>query len=299
MEPEFLYPRFGGLGDAHSDIEHSHVVVLPVPYEATSSHMPGTRKGPWAIIHASRYIEWYDLELGYEPHLNGIHTMPEIHLSKDSIESALSQLEKVTAGVIHDKKFPLLLGGEHTITVGAVRAFVEAHRDLSVLYLDAHGDLREAYDGTRFSHACTARRLRELCPVVQVGTRSMSAEEAELIRSRGFRDVFRADRMRDTNIDDIISMLTDRVYLSIDLDVFDPSEMPAVGAPEPGGLHWDEITGIVRKCFQLKEVVGCDIVELSPFENSFASNFTAASLAYKLVGYKYMPKGYYDLHARA
>ena len=269
---------------SETDLSIARVVVVPVPYDGTTSYRSGARHGPAAIISASRHLEDYDLELDRDISLVGIHTAPAIEPAASGPEATIRRVRDAVSQLSTDGKLVALLGGEHTITVGAVQALVDIYPDLSVLYLDAHADLRDWYMGTRWGHASVARRVHELCPLVEVGVRSLSAEEMELIRDARI-PVFWKSASNSNMSADVVKSLSPTVYVSIDLDVFDPSVVAAVGTPEPGGLTWDEVTHLLRAVGAQREIVGFDITELSPAEGPEAGAFAAAKLAYKLMGY--------------
>lgn len=289
---DIYYRTFGGFSPSEMNEENAQAFILPIPYEASTCYMAGTRFGPNAIIDASPFMEFYDGELDYEPteHIR-IYTYPEIMPSKNSMKEAYDEILAMARDVLKRDVFLVALGGEHSITPPVVEAFAEKYPDLSVLQFDAHSDLRDAYEGSCYSHACAMRRTRELAsPVVQLGIRSMSMEEARYIRETGIGGSIHraADRAR-WDVDGIIGGLSDHVYISFDLDGLDPSIMPSVGTPEPGGLLWYDTLDILRKCFERKNVVGCDVVELLPMKEQFHADFTAASLVYKMIAYKFYP----------
>jgi agmatinase len=271
-------------------------IVLPLPYEKTTSYVKGTAKGPQAILEASSQVELYDEELQAEIYKPGIYTVTDVRQSsglnfKTSPEKFVKELAHYAQRLIQPGKILVSLGGEHTITLGLVQTFKSYYRNLSVLQLDAHSDLRNEYDGTRFGHASVIRRVAELCPVVQVGIRSISEDHASIMRANLSLKTFYAYQMRlriNQAIKKILAGLKKNVYVTIDLDVFDPSYLPAVGTPEPGGLNWYEVLDILRPVFKTKHVVGFDLVELCPQPNSIISDFTAAKLAYRLMGYSAM-----------
>ncbi len=293
---------FGGEDNLVCSYEKSQVVVLPLPYEKTTTYQKGTKKGPRAILQASENMELYDEELDREISEIGIYTLPFLKLAGKKPESAVKEIEKRVAQIIKREKFPVILGGEHTITVGAVSAFKKKYKKLTVVQLDAHADLRSQYLDSRFNHACTMARVSEQYPVVQIGIRSMSAEEGTLIRGkvgpikRGPRMyrclrrmenwiLFASDMTEPGWIKKILSKINGSVYLTIDLDYFDPSIMPAVGTPEPGGLQWHPTLRFLKQLSKKTNIVGFDIVELCPQEGNPAPDFLAAKLAYKLIGY--------------
>lgn len=273
--------------------EEAAVVVLPAPFEATVSYRPGTRSGPQAIIDASRNMELYEEETGTEPGLAGIATLAEPELPT-APEEALAVLEPVCHQWLATGKFLVTLGGEHTVSLAPIRAAAKALGQVSVLQLDAHADLRDSYLGSPLSHACTMRRALEAAPVVAVGVRSFSAEEAAFMRERGLSPLLAQDIHRqglDRLAQNIIQRLGPRVYITIDLDVFDPSVMPAVGTPEPGGLGWYETLNLLREVAAQREVVGFDVVELCPLPGNPASDYCAARLIFKLLAYVLQRRG--------
>ena len=284
MDSEFFYPRrsFAFPPERYTDFDTAKVVVLPVPYDSTTDWRAGAREGPNAIIDASHFMEPYDHELGREVYAVGIHTLPELQPSMEGPQQTVERVYKVTGELLDKGKFVVMLGGEHSLTVGTVRAYRERYEKLSVLQLDAHADLRDRYEGARYGHACVMRRVIEVCPIVQVGVRSMSREEREFIDQKGLQPFYAGDKPIDDGA--VVSALTDDVYVSIDLDVFDPSVMPAVGTPEPGGMGWHGVLGLLTKVAQQKRIVGFDIVELAPREGPAACAFIAARLAYRLIG---------------
>lgn len=275
------------LGIHPDDASQPAVTLVPVPYDATTSYRTGSRDGPRAIIRASRELEEYDLELDRDISTVGIRTAPELEPFADGPEGMIDRVDRAVSGTLVDGGIVGMLGGDHSITVGAVRAFARIHPDLSVLYIDAHADMRDEYQGSPWSHACTARRVLEMCPLIEVGVRSLSEAERRFIDQEGLPVYFWRDET--TGVDDILAevadRLTDTVYVSIDLDVLDPSIMAAVGTPEPGGMSWHAATTLLRHVAERKRIVGFDVVELSPGEGPEACAFTAAKLAYKLIGY--------------
>lgn len=270
-----------------ADPENAKVFVIPVPYDSTTSFKSGARHGPRAIINASRHLEDYDLELDRDISLVGIHTTPELVPDVGSPEGMIEQIRSAVSSVASHDKLVALLGGEHTVTIGAVQAMKERHPDLSVLYLDAHADMRDSYMGTSWGHASVARRVYDICPLVQVGVRSLSAEEMGFIKTHSV-PVF-AWTSAPYNASDLMELvltsLSPNVYISVDLDVLDPSIMSAVGTPEPGGMSWLDLTMLLRRVGEARRIVGFDIVELSPPEGPDACAYTAAKLAYKMMGY--------------
>jgi agmatinase len=277
---------FGALEEEYSSYERSRVVIIPVPYEGTVTYVKGTSRGPKAIVEASKNMELYDEELGRNTFEVGIHTLKQLDVRRQGPERVIGRVARSVRKVVAANKFPVVLGGEHSITLGAVRALRERFPSLSVLQLDAHADLRESYEGTRFNHACVMARVRELCPAVQVGVRSLSDEEAALIREKNLC-VFWAKDIHDNDewVDDAVSRLSGDVYVTIDLDVFDAGIMPSVGTPEPGGLGWYQTLVFLRGVAEGRNIVGFDVVELTPNDSNIAPDFLAAKLTYKLIGY--------------
>lgn len=287
MRQEDFYPPHGflALPPERSAYETSRAVVLPVPYDSTTTARAGARDGPQAIISASQDLEPFDLAPGYDTSLHGIHTLPDVAPHSGSPQAMVDRVERVIGSLLDDGKFVLTLGGEHTITIGAVRAHARRFPGLSVLSFDAHADLRDEYLDSPYNHACVMRRVLEVCPVVQVGMRSASADQLRLIEERKLPFfTTRAYRALDGAPAAISALLTENVYVSVDLDGFDPSQMAAVGTPEPGGLLWDEVIDLLTAVAREKRIVGCDVVELAPDLGPFACAVLAAKLAYRIIG---------------
>jgi len=285
MPPE----NFGGLSEEHSRYETSRAVIFPVPLERTTSYEHGTRNGPSAILAASRNMELYDEELELEPYKEiGIHTLPAIDTADGTLEEVITEIFTAQLALLEDEKFTVALGGEHSLTPPLVSATAKKYKDLSVLQIDAHADLRDEYQGNPSSHACAMRRVVEVCPAVQVGIRSLSVEEAQAIphlRTSVYwaKDITRAPLK--SWIAKVLNDLSPNVYLTIDLDGFDPAFVPATGTPEPGGLDWMQVTSLLRAVAEHKRIVGMDVVELLPQPGDHASDFLAAKLVYKCLGY--------------
>jgi agmatinase len=278
--------NFGGIDPKYGTLDAAAFVVVPVPYDLTTTYQGGARKGPSAILDASCNMELYDEELAVEVFKMGIHTLPPLEAVASGPEGMVEQVEEAISGVLNLGKIPVMLGGEHSITLGAVRAAKKRHPKLSVLHLDAHADMRESYQGTPYSHACIGRRMKEIAPVVQVGIRSMSVEEAAYIRKAAV-PVFPAASIRNDQawVSRVLRHLSKDVYITVDLDAFDPSVMPATGTPEPGGLMWHDVLDLIREVCRKKNVVGFDLVELAPIPGLVAPDFLAARLAYRMMGY--------------
>jgi agmatinase len=285
MPPE----NFGGIPDEHSLYETARAVIFPVPLERSTSYEHGTRNGPSAILSASRHMELYDDELEMEPYKEiGIATLPAIDTTDGTMEEVLAELYTAQLGLLEDGKFPVAIGGEHSLTPPLVSATAKKFKDLTVLQIDAHADLRDEYQGNSTSHACAMRRVVEVCPAVQVGIRSLCEEEAKAIphlRTKVYwaKDIVRAPMK--AWIAKVLDDLGPNVYLTVDLDGFDPSVVPATGSPEPGGLDWHQVTSLVRAVADHKKIVAMDVVELLPQPGDHASDFLAAKLIYKCLGY--------------
>ena len=275
---------FGG-PEAYCSRDEANIIVLPVPFELSTSYIKGTSKGPDAILNASAYMELYDEELNIETYKLGIYTAKNLSSARNA-EAWLKSITSGTIGILKKNKFPVILGGEHTVSIGAVRACQQyGIADLSVLQSDAHADLRDSYEKNKLSHACVARRVSEICPVTQVGIRSLSAEEAKFKKNSNVTAFYASTNLNSETLNKIIASLTKNVYITIDLDAFDPAFLPAVGTPEPGGLNWYEVLNILRAVCAQKKIVGFDVVELCPLRRDVRSDFLAAKLIYKLIGY--------------
>jgi agmatinase len=281
--------NFGGLPEADSSYASARAVVFPIPLERTTTYEHGTRNGPGAIIKASQNMELYDEELELEPYKEiGIHTLPAIDTMDGTLDEVIAELFTAQLALVEDGKFSVALGGEHSLTPPLVSAVAKQYKHLSVLQIDAHADLREEYQGNPASHACAMRRVLEFCPAVQVGIRSVSVEEAEAIPRLGTKIYWAKDIVRaplKSWIAKVLADLSDEVYLTIDLDGFDPSIVPATGTPEPGGLDWYQALALIRAVAEHKKIVGMDVVELLPQPGDHASDFLAAKLVYKCLGY--------------
>ena len=284
-------PRtFLGLDEAASAFATARALILPVPYEATTSWGAGTRYGPRAILDASHYVELYDNELDAEPCAAGIHTLPSLELTRDGPAAALAELEEAW-GAVYDAaegRFVTMLGGEHSISSAAIRAAAARHPErLSVLQLDAHADLRATHDGSPFSHACAMTRVADRADIVAVGVRGVSLEEVEAARARPGVTLIFADEMEGGEgwMDRALDALGPVVYLTFDVDYFDPSLVPSTGTPEPGGGAWYPTLRFLRRVFAERRVVAADVVELAPVPGLRAPDFLVARLVYKLVAY--------------
>ena len=281
--------NFGGLSEEHSLYEASRAVIFPVPLERTTTYEHGTRNGPAAILKASQNMELDDEELELEPYKEiGIHTLPPIDTMDGTLDEVITELFTAECALMDDDKFPVAIGGEHSLTPPLVSAVTKKYKNLSVLQIDAHADLRDEYQGNPASHACAMRRVLEFCPAVQVGIRSLCVEEAQAIPHLHTKIYWANDIVRaplKAWIAKVLADLSPNVYLTIDLDGFDPSIIPATGTPEPGGLDWHQVTSLVRAVAHHKKIVGMDVVELMPLPGEHASDFLAAKLIYKCLGY--------------
>jgi len=284
MTDDRFWPRnFAALPDEYAAYDRARVVILPVPYDSTASGWVGSREGPRAIVDASEMMELYDIGIGSEPYRVGIHTLPELAFHAGGPEAMVDRIEEVVGELLDDGKFVVTLGGEHTVAVGAVRAHAKRAPSLSVLAFDAHADLRDSYMDTPYSHACTLRRALESAPVVQVGLRSAEREEHDLIRERGL-PFYSPQELRAAGVESIADQLGDTVYITFDLDAFDPSQVAAVGTPEPGGLLWDEVSELLAAVASRRRIVGFDVTELAPSLGPRANAQLAAKLTYRIIG---------------
>jgi len=285
--------NYGGLDPRDALLDKARVVLIPVPYDRTASYQKGTADGPRALIEASTHMELYDDELGVEPYTIGLHTIPPVSGNDDSPEAMVAKVEEAIAGYLAMGKMPVVLGGEHAVSVGAIRAYLKAHPRLSVVQLDAHGDLRDSFEGSRYNHACIMRRVaEERIPTLQVGIRSLSKEEAEFIRERRLAVVPAGEFMRrpETALQ-AVDRLTDEIYLTVDVDFFDPGIMPGTGTPEPGGPGWYETLDFLRELCRRRQLVGFDVNELRPIADDKSSDFLAAKLVYKIIAYRFFADG--------
>ena len=279
---------FGGALPEPRTFQDSRIVILPVPVDRTTSYVGGTRNGPREILQASSHMELWDEEIGVDVHRAGIFTLPEMELPFGELEPLMEEIRRVAAEILAHDKFLVTLGGEHSITPPLVAATAARHRGLSVLQIDAHADLRDAYMGTRYNHACAIRRTLEHAQVTQVGIRSMSTEEAEAAPRLGTQIFYDVSMRQDPRwIDAVVETLGDPVYITIDVDGMDPAIMPATGTPEPGGLSWYEMLALLRATIARRTVVACDVVELSPLPGIMAPNFLCAKLVYKILTYRF------------
>ncbi|MBU1196897.1 agmatinase [Candidatus Micrarchaeota archaeon] len=294
MPKRFAYPhtkvpyRFAGI--AEQDYEKARVVYLPVPYDGTTSYRTGAREGPHAMITASRNMETYDEELKSDFTQLGLYTTDELESDLRGPEHTIKRVREAVQQILEDRKFPFMLGGEHSLTAGALEAFREKKRKLTVLQFDAHPDMRDAYENTKDNHACVMRRALDLgFSVVQVGIRSVSEEDVETWKQYGKQvKTFRASEKESWKVEEIVRACGENVYVTFDVDALDSGVMPSTGTPEPGGLNWYETLRILRSVAEKKEWMGADVMELSPIPGLVAPDFLAARLAYKMTGYAFL-----------
>lgn len=291
--PDVFLPARGfmHLDEEYTRFADARVVVLPVPFDGMTCYRPGTREGPQAIIDASRNLELYDTELRREPYTVGIHTLRAVEPVMGNAPHFAERLEQVTQALLAQDKFVVTLGGDHSVSIGVIRAFAKHFPQMSVLQIDAHTDLRDVYEGSQYSSATIMRRVLEVCPrTAQVGMRSISADEARLIEQRTLpvwlASEIAAQRRQGTRqwIEEVVQTLGEEVYVTIDIDAFDPSLVPGTGTPEPGGMEWYEIVDLLSAVTRRRKVIGFDVVELSPLVEGHVSPVVAAKLAYKLIG---------------
>lgn len=277
--------NYAGIPDKYARLEDAKVVLIPVPYDGTSTWQKGADKGPKAFLEASENMELFDIETRSEPYKKGIYLAPAV-LENSSPEKMVETVYKTTKNYIKQQKFVTLFGGEHSISIGSIKAFVDNFEDLTVLQLDAHADLREEYDGSKFNHACAVYQASQTTKLIQVGIRSM--DKSELNNMVEEQTYFAEQIIQDEDwMTDSIDQMTENVFITIDLDAFDPSIVPSTGTPEPGGLMWFETLEYLKMVFEKKNVVGFDIVELCPNPNEKSSDFLAAKLYYKMLAYKF------------
>ena len=280
--------NYAGIPDKYARIDEAKVVLIPVPYDGTSTWQKGADKGPDAFLNASENMELYDIETRSEVYRKGIYLAPPV-TEDSSPEKMVEAVYKTTKNYIKQDKFVTLFGGEHSISIGSIRAFNESFEDLTVVQIDAHADLRPEYEGSKCNHACALHEASNTTNLLQIGIRSMDVEENDHMDEN---QVYFAHDLYEDWQDDAIGQMTPNVFITIDLDAFDPSIMPSTGTPEPGGLFWYETLEFLKMMFKKKNVVGFDIVELCPNENEKSSDFLAAKLYYKMLSYKFKYQNY-------
>jgi agmatinase len=276
---------FANIDQKHSDYENSEILLVPVPYDGTSSWGKGADKGFEAFLEAAENMELYDIETDSQVWKKGIHILPAV-TENSSPEKVFETVHAKTAELLNSGRFITFFGGEHSVSIGIIKAFVEKYPDITILHFDAHADLRPEYNGSRYNHACAVHEASVSANLVQAGIRSMDVSEKEFLnRDKCF---FAADIHSDPEWEEkILNQIGNRVYITFDLDAFDPSIMPSTGTPEPGGLFWDETVNFLSKVFRHKNVLGFDIVELAPVEGLKHPDFLAAKLYYKMLSYKF------------
>lgn len=276
--------NYAGIPEEFAKLETSKVVLIPVPYDGTSTWQKGADKGPEAFLEASENMELYDIETDFEVYKQGLF-LAEAVTENSSPEAMVEAVYQVTKAYINKNKFVTLFGGEHSMSIGSIRAFKDSFDDLTVLQIDAHADLRESYEGSTCNHACAVYEASKTTNLIQVGIRSMDISEKEVMN---FEKTYFAHQMAKdkTWMTSAIEQMTNNVFITFDLDAFDPSIMPSTGTPEPGGLLWYETLEFLKQVFKKKNVVGFDIVELCPNEHDKSSDFLAAKLYYKMLSYK-------------
>jgi len=277
--------KYAGIPEEYTTFESSAVLLQSIPYDGTSTWGKGADKAFPAFLDASENMELYDIETDSEVYTKGVHILPEI-TENESPESMTAAVYEKTQKLLETNKFLTFFGGEHSVSIGVLRAFYEKYPDITILHLDAHSDLRPEYAGSECNHACALHRASKHANLIQVGIRSMDSVEKPFLKKE---KVFFAEDIYNSLewIDKVIDLMTDKVFITIDLDVFDPSVLPATGTPEPGGLNWNTTIKLLKKVFQQKNVLGFDIVELAPFDGLKASEFLVAKLYYKMLSYKF------------
>ena len=285
--------NFLGIGSKFSSYDNSRIVILPIPYEKTVSYGKGTLLGPLKILEASHFVEFYDEEMNRELCFElGISTLNKLEINNISSKKALLKIYKKVLKLLDDGKFVVSLGGEHTISQAPIKAYYERFNNLSILQIDAHSDLRQIYEGNKYSHACVMARVAEFTKDIhQAGIRAQDIAEAEFIQNNKIKTYYMRDIREGKHTKNwqkkIAENLNENVYITFDVDGFDPAVIPATGTPEPGGLFWDEIMKLIKLIGKTKNIVGFDVVELAPSKCQKASDFTAAKLVYKMLNYAF------------
>ena len=276
---------YAGIPQEYGNLATSKIVIIPVPYDGTSTWQKGADKGPQAFLDASENMELYDIETDSEVYKEGVFLADAI-TENESPEAVVEAVHQTTQKYINRNKFVTVFGGEHSISIGTIRAFNECFSDLTVLHIDAHADLRKEYEGSSCNHACAVYEANQNTNLVQVGIRSMDISEK---RNMNLDKVFFAHDMavNEDWMDDVIDQLSTNVFITFDLDALDPSIMPSTGTPEPGGLFYYETLEFLKSVFEQKNVVGFDMVELCPNKDEKSSDFLAAKLFYKMLSYKF------------
>lgn len=280
--------NYAGIPDKYARLDDAKIVLIPVPYDGTSTWQKGADNGPDAFLEASENMELFDIETRSEVYKKGIYLAPPV-TENSTPEKMVESVYKTTKNYIKQDKFVTLFGGEHSISIGSIKAFNESFEELSVVQIDAHADLRPEYEGSKYNHACAVHQASKETNLIQVGIRSMDSSELDHMDEN---QVYFAHDLYDDWEEDAIGQMTPNVFITIDLDAFDPSIMPSTGTPEPGGLFWYETLEFLKMMFKKKNVVGFDIVELCPNKQERSSDFLAAKLYYKLLSYKFKYSNY-------
>lgn len=277
--------NYAGIPDTNAKLENAKIVLIPVPYDGTSTWQKGADKGPEAFLNASENMELYDIETDSEVYKEGVYLTESIR-EDSSPEAVVATVHQITKKYINKNKFVTVFGGEHSISIGTIKAFNESFNNLTVLHIDAHADLRREYEGSSYNHACAVHEASFTTNLVQVGIRSMDVSEKKYMNTE---KVFFAHDMAVNQywMDEVVEQLTGNVFITFDLDALDPSIFPSTGTPEPGGLFWYETLEFLKKVFTERNVVGFDMVELCPKDNDKSSDFLAAKLYYKMLSYKF------------
>ncbi len=276
---------FAGIEKKYAELENARILLQSIPYDGTSTWGKGADKGFEAFLKAAENMELYDIETDSEVYKNGIHILPVI-TENTSPEAVFQTVYKQTNAMLKTGKFPTFFGGEHSVSIGVIKAFYEKYPNITIVQLDAHADLRESYEGSQYNHACALHDASRHARLIQVGIRSMDISEKRFLQSGNYyfaREIFN----NDIYLDGAISKMTNNVYITIDLDVFDPAIMPSTGTPEPGGLQWYPVLAFLKKIFKTRQVLGFDIVELAPRNDRPDADFLAAKLYYKMLSYKF------------
>lgn len=277
-------PPYNLFGLEDADYNKSRIVALPIPYDSTSTYLSGSRFGPKAIIDASRNLELYDIDTASDPSRLGIYTTEELAPDFSSPKNMVDYISKEVSLIIQDKKVPLVIGGEHTVAIGAVKAFSESKQKFTVLHFDAHSDSRDELYGSKYCHACVMARIKELCgDYYSIGVRSIDEESAK----RKDKRILTMNHLRKIGLMNAAKFIAKNsaknIYISFDFDVLDPSEMPSTGTPEPDGLHYSEIMGVFKTVLKGKNLMGMDFTEFRPIPGFYAPDFMAAKLIYETI----------------
>jgi agmatinase len=280
---------YAGIPEELATLKNAEVILTSIPYDGTSTWGKGADKGFEAFLYASENMELYDIETGTEPYKYGVYLESPLKVKEDTPEEMVAKVYAKTQELLKKKKFLTFFGGEHSVSIGILRAFAEKYKNLTVLQLDAHTDLRQKYHGTKYNHACAVAEAQRYTNLLQVGIRSMDISEKKYLQKG---KVYFAHEIMDNDfwMEECIGKMTDQVYITLDLDVFDGSIMPSTGTPEPGGMNWYQVLQFLRMVFRRKNVVGFDIVELAPNPNNPAPDFLTAKLYYKMLAYLFDKK---------